>query len=113
MDHCDSFGRSEKGYTYVASPQSIVILKGAQDTINSSLDTDTTYISLRKPDNDLSLHLPPQAAIMQARILLYQAAMLRAYNQHKGIMMLVTKDTARLVTISPASSHLWSYLGAD
>ena len=83
-----------------------MILKSVQDTINSSLDTDATYISLRKPDNDLRLHLAPQAAIMQARILRYQATMPRAYQQHKGIMMpLMTKDTARAVAISQASSH--------
>ena len=28
-----------------------------------------------------------------------------AYNQHQGIMMLVAKDTGRMVAISPASSH--------
>ncbi|MDD1751471.1 MAG: hypothetical protein LUQ38_00070 [Methanotrichaceae archaeon] len=35
----------------------MVIIKGKQDTTNSSLDTDTTYISLRKPDDKPGLYL--------------------------------------------------------
>jgi ribonuclease J len=44
MDHAGNLGVLRKDMPIVASPQSIVILKGMQDTTNSSLDTDTTYI---------------------------------------------------------------------
>lgn len=57
MDHAGNLGVLRKDIPIVTSPQSIVILKGMQDTTNSSRDTDTTYISLRMPDDELGLYL--------------------------------------------------------
>jgi ribonuclease J len=57
MDHCGNIGMLRKDIPIVASPESIVIMKGMQDTVNASIEGDTTYISPRKPANDLGLYL--------------------------------------------------------
>ncbi|MCJ7445495.1 MAG: ribonuclease J [Methanotrichaceae archaeon] len=57
MDHAGNLGVLRKDIPIMASPESIAILKGMQDTTSSSLDTDTTYISLRKPDDNEGLYL--------------------------------------------------------
>jgi hypothetical protein len=59
MDHAGNLGLLKKEIPIVAFPESIVILKGMQDSSNSSIDTDTTYISLRMPSVEESLYLEP------------------------------------------------------
>lgn len=41
----------------MASPESIVIMKGMQDAGVSSLESDTAYFSPRQPTDDLGLYL--------------------------------------------------------
>lgn len=53
MDHCGNIGMLRENIPIVASPESIVIMKGMQDTGISSLETDTAYFSLRQPKDDL------------------------------------------------------------
>jgi ribonuclease J len=57
MDHAGNLGVLRRDIPIVASPESIAILKGMQDTGNTSLDTSITYIALRKPDDDEGLFL--------------------------------------------------------
>lgn len=57
MDHCGNIGMLRKDIPIVASPESIVIMKGMQDTGVSSLETDTAYFSPRQPTDDLGLYL--------------------------------------------------------
>lgn len=57
MDHCGNMGTLRKEIPIVASPESIVILKGMQDTTNASLEGDTAYFSPRGPSDDLGLRL--------------------------------------------------------
>jgi ribonuclease J len=57
MDHCGNIGMLRKDIPIVASPESIVIMKGMQDAGISSLDTDTAYFSPRQPADDLGLYL--------------------------------------------------------
>jgi ribonuclease J len=57
MDHCGNIGMLRKDIPIVASPESIAIMKGMQDTANASLEGDTTYISPRQPADDLGLYL--------------------------------------------------------
>jgi ribonuclease J len=57
MDHCGNIGLLRKDIPIVASPESIVIMKGMQDTAVSSIESDTTYISQRRPADDLGLYL--------------------------------------------------------
>ena len=45
MDHCGNIGMLRKDIPIVASPESIVIMKGMQDSGVSSLETDTAYFS--------------------------------------------------------------------
>jgi ribonuclease J len=57
VDHCGNIGTLRKDIPIVASPESIVIMKGMQDTVNSSIEGDTTYFSPRKPSDDLGMYL--------------------------------------------------------
>jgi ribonuclease J len=57
MDHCGNIGMLRKDIPIVASPESIVIMKGMQDTVNASVEGDTAYISPRQPADDLGLYL--------------------------------------------------------
>jgi ribonuclease J len=41
----------------VASPESLLILKGMQDTSNSPLETDTAHVSMRQPKGEDGLYL--------------------------------------------------------
>jgi ribonuclease J len=52
MDHCGNIGMLRKDIPIVASPESIVIMKGMQDTVNASIEGDTTYFSPRNPADD-------------------------------------------------------------
>lgn len=52
VDHCGNIGMLKKDIAIVASPESIVIMKGMQDTVNASIEGDTAYISPRKPADD-------------------------------------------------------------
>ena len=63
MDHCGNIGMLRKDIPIVASPESIVIMKGMQDTGVSSLETDTAYFSPRQPTDDLGLYLSSIAGI--------------------------------------------------
>jgi len=44
-----------KDIPIVASPETIVIMKGMQDTASASIEGDTTYVSLRHPEDELGL----------------------------------------------------------
>jgi ribonuclease J len=57
VDHCGNIGSLRRDIPIVASPESIAIMKGMQDTVNSSIDGDTTYFSPRKPIDDLGKYL--------------------------------------------------------
>ena len=57
MDHCGNIGMLRKDIPIVATPESIVIMKGMQDTAGTSLETDTAYFSFRQPADDLGLFL--------------------------------------------------------
>jgi ribonuclease J len=57
VDHCGNIGMLRKDIPIVASSESIVIIKGMQDTVNASIVGDTTYISRRQPANELGLYL--------------------------------------------------------
>ena len=57
MDHCGNIGMLRKDIPIVASPESMVIMKGMQDAGISSLETDTAYFSPRQPADDLGLYL--------------------------------------------------------
>ena len=46
MDHCGNIGMLREDIPIVASPESIVIMKGMQDTGVSSLETDTAVVPL-------------------------------------------------------------------
>jgi ribonuclease J len=63
MDHCGNIGMLRKDIPIVASPESIAIMKGMQDTGVSSLESDTAYFSLREPTDDLGLHLSSVAGM--------------------------------------------------
>jgi ribonuclease J len=63
MDHCGNLGVLRKDVPIVASPESIVIMKGMQDTGISSIETDTTYFSMRQPGDDLGLYLESIASM--------------------------------------------------
>jgi hypothetical protein len=43
MDHCGNIGMLRKDIPIVASPESIAIMKGLQDTGVSSLESDSSY----------------------------------------------------------------------
>jgi len=57
LDHCGNIGMLRKDIPLVASPESIVIMKGMQDTGFTSLETDTAYFSPRQPTDGLGLYL--------------------------------------------------------
>jgi ribonuclease J len=57
MDHCGNIGTLRKDIPIVASPETIVIMKGMQDTASASIESDTTYVSLRHPEDALGLYL--------------------------------------------------------
>ena len=57
VDHCGNIGALRKDIPIVASPESIVIMKGMQDTVNASIEGDTTYISPRQPADDSGIIL--------------------------------------------------------
>ena len=57
MDHCGNIGTLRKDIPIVASPGTIVIMKGMQDTASASIESDTTYVSLRHPEDELGLYL--------------------------------------------------------
>jgi ribonuclease J len=57
MDHCGNIGMLREDIPIVASPESIVIMKGMQDTGVSFLETDTAYFSPRQPMDNLGLYL--------------------------------------------------------
>ena len=57
MDHCGNIGTLRKDIPIVASPETIVIMKGMQDTASASIESDTTYVSLRHPEDELGLYL--------------------------------------------------------
>lgn len=63
MDHCGNIGTLRKDIPIVASPESIVIMKGMQDTVNTSIEGDTTYISPRQPADELGLYLESVASM--------------------------------------------------
>jgi ribonuclease J len=63
MDHCGNIGMLRKDIPIVASPESIVIMKGMQDTGVSSLETDTAYFSPRQPSDELGLYLSSVAGM--------------------------------------------------
>jgi len=53
MDHCVNIGMLREDIPVVASPESIVIMKGLQDSGVSSLETDTAWIGYTMPSRDL------------------------------------------------------------
>jgi ribonuclease J len=58
MDHCGNIGMLRKDIPIVASPESIVIMKGMQEDAGiSSLEADTAYFSTRKPADDKGFYL--------------------------------------------------------
>jgi ribonuclease J len=63
MDHCGNIGMLKKDIPIVASPESIVIMKGMQDTASTSLEGDTTYITPRQPADELGLYLASVASM--------------------------------------------------
>jgi ribonuclease J len=63
MDHCGNIGTLRKDIPIVASPESIVIMKGMQDTAATSLEGDTAYFSPRQPSDERGLYLSSIAAV--------------------------------------------------
>src|SRR5271157_5403610 len=61
MGHCGNIGMLRKEIPIVASKESIVIMKGLQDTGISSLETDIAYFSPRQQAGDLGLYLSSTA----------------------------------------------------
>ena len=57
MDHCGNIGMLRGDIPLVASPESIVIMKGMQDCGVTSLETDTAYFSPRQPTDENGLYL--------------------------------------------------------
>jgi ribonuclease J len=57
MDHCGNIGMLRKDIPIVASPKSIVIMKGMQDAGISSPEIDMAYFSPRQPADDKGLYL--------------------------------------------------------
>ncbi len=58
-----TLGCFERTFPIVASPETIVIMKGMQDAGISSLETDTAYFSPRQPSDDLGLYLSSVAGM--------------------------------------------------
>ena len=63
MDHCGNIGMLRKDIPIVASPGTIAIMKGMQDTASTSLEGDTTYFSPRQPSDELGLYLSSVATM--------------------------------------------------
>lgn len=63
MDHCGNIGMLRRDIPLVASPESIVIMKGMQDSGVTSLETDTAYFSPRQPSDDQGLYLSSVAGM--------------------------------------------------
>jgi len=57
LDHCGNIGMLREDIPVVASPESIVIMKGMQDAGISSLESETAYFSPRQPLDDQGLYL--------------------------------------------------------
>ena len=57
LDHCGNIGLLDTGIPIVATPMSVAILKGLQDTTKSATDSDVAYISERAPLNEDPLYL--------------------------------------------------------
>lgn len=57
LDHSGNIGMLNKDIPVVASPESIAIMKGMQDTGVSSVETDTAYYSPRQPSDEMGLYL--------------------------------------------------------
>ncbi|NPV63608.1 MAG: MBL fold metallo-hydrolase [Methanotrichaceae archaeon] len=67
LDHCGNIGMLRKDIPVVASPESIVIMKGMQDAGISSLESDTAYFSPRQPSDELGLYLSSAKMNYQGR----------------------------------------------
>jgi len=63
MDHCGNIGMLREDIPIVASPESIVNMKGMQDAGVSSLETDNAYFSPRQPTDDKGLYLSSVAGM--------------------------------------------------
>ena len=63
MDHCGNIGMLREDIPVVASPESIVIMKGMQDAGISSLETDTVYFSPRQATDEMGLYLSSIASM--------------------------------------------------
>src|SRR5512136_1401734 len=63
MDHCGNLGVLRKDVPIVASPQSLAIMKGMQDAGMSSIESDTTYFSMRQPGDKLGRYLESVASM--------------------------------------------------
>jgi ribonuclease J len=75
MDHCGNIGTLHKDIPIVASPETIVITKGMQDTVNASVEGDTAYISPRQPADELGLYLEwCQHELLGQGLLLHEGA---------------------------------------
>jgi ribonuclease J len=57
MDHCGNVGALRADVPIVASPESIVIMKGMRDTASASIEGDTAYFSPRIPSDEAGLYL--------------------------------------------------------
>jgi len=57
MDHCGNVGALRAEVPIVASPETIVIMKGMQDTGSASIEGDTAYFSPRIPTDGAGLYL--------------------------------------------------------
>lgn len=63
VDHCGNIGMLRKDIPIVASPESIAIMKGMQDTVNSSIEGDTAYFSPRQPADGRGIILESKANV--------------------------------------------------
>ena len=61
VDHCGNIGTLRSDIPIVASPETIIIMKSMQDTVNASIEGDIAYISPRKPSKDLKEYLESDA----------------------------------------------------
>jgi ribonuclease J len=62
LDHAGNIGLLDNAIPLVASPTTIAILKGMQDTGTSSIDSDAAYTSPRKPADERGLLLSAAGA---------------------------------------------------
>jgi len=63
LDHCGNIGMLRMDIPVVASPESIVIMKGMQDAGVTSLESDTAYLSPRRPTDEMGLLLGSVASM--------------------------------------------------